>query len=138
MSSFATPAKQYEIPIRKKSATSQSVVGGRYRLATKSIYNHICPNWVVLDSEAIILYQFQSSSLPQVQLLLCEEVFETLMIYKNITRFFIKIMPPNLECKDHGCKLEIMGRIVPITRFQFPRSISNNISILHKYTPKPN
>ena len=33
---------------------------------------------------------------PQVQLLICEEVFKTHMMIENITRFSIKIKPPTL------------------------------------------
>jgi hypothetical protein len=91
--------------IHSKPATRYSTMGGT-GLATKiSVCNHICPAWVVMDSEVIILYHFVPPSLSQVHTLLCEEVFKTPMISESITRLSVEIMLSNLECKDYNCKL---------------------------------
>jgi hypothetical protein len=53
VSSYATPAKQYEIPIYVQSQQPIKTYIGGYKLATKSICNH--NRSVVHDSEAIAL-----------------------------------------------------------------------------------
>jgi hypothetical protein len=47
---------------------------------TQSIGYHICFSRMVVDSNIIILDQLQPSSLPKVQVWMCENVFQTLVI----------------------------------------------------------
>jgi hypothetical protein len=50
---------------------------------------------VVYGSKIIILDKLQPSSLPEIQVLLCEDVHQTLMIH--VLPLSHKIVPPNLE-----------------------------------------
>jgi hypothetical protein len=63
---------------------------------TKSISNHIGLFRVILNCKVIILYQLKSSTLSHIQLLLCENIFETLMISIDITNLTIEVVPPRL------------------------------------------
>jgi hypothetical protein len=61
---------------------------------TKGISHHICLAQVIMNGYIIILYQFEPPTLPQIQLLLSENILETLMIGVDVARLAIKIMPP--------------------------------------------
>ncbi|PON52358.1 hypothetical protein PanWU01x14_209940 [Parasponia andersonii] len=45
-----------------------------------------------------------------------------------------QVTSPNLQGKDHCCKFQIMGGIVPFMWLQLTGSISHNSSILHQDT----
>jgi hypothetical protein len=57
---------------------------------------------VVVDSKIMILDKLQPSSLPKIQVRLCEDVLQTLMIRVQLTPLPRKIEPPNLESVNHS------------------------------------
>jgi hypothetical protein len=63
---------------------------------TKSISNHIGLPRVILNCKVIVLYQLKSSTLPHIQLLLRQNIFETLMISIDITSLTIEVMSSRL------------------------------------------
>jgi hypothetical protein len=68
----------------------------RNTILTKSIRNHIGLRRVILNCKVIVLYQLKPSTLPHIQLLLHEHIYETLMISIDITSLSIDIMPLRL------------------------------------------
>jgi hypothetical protein len=62
----------------------------------KSISNHICLSRVILNCKVVIFYQLKPSALPQIQLLLRENIFEALMISIDVISLKIEVMPPRL------------------------------------------
>jgi hypothetical protein len=46
-------------------------------------------------------------------------------------------MSSNLKGMHHGCKLQIMGRIILLVGFELARSIRHYFPILHKNTSQP-
>ena len=85
------PAYQNKISINSYSVIKQLKVGGN-NLAAQSISHHVGFTWHVLDIEVIILDQFQPSSLPQIEILRGENVFQTLMIDEGVIRLSRQVM----------------------------------------------
>jgi hypothetical protein len=50
--------------------------------------------------------------LPYIQLILCEEILEALMIGVNVTLVADQIVPPNLESMNNCGKLKVMCGVV--------------------------
>jgi hypothetical protein len=63
--------------------------------ATKRIRNHVGFAGMIMDFQVIILYQFQLSSLPHIQIQLSEYIFKALVIGDDIAVISHQIMLPN-------------------------------------------
>ena len=63
-------------------------------LSAKRIGYHISLSGVIMDSNIIILYQLNPSSLPHIQLLLRENVLQALVICEDLAAITHKIMTP--------------------------------------------
>jgi hypothetical protein len=63
--------------------------------ATKHIRNHVGFAGMIMDFQIKILYQFQPSSLPHIQILLSEYILKTIVIDEDIVAISHQIMPPN-------------------------------------------
>jgi hypothetical protein len=51
---------------------------------------------VVVNGQVVVLDQFEPSSLPQVQLRLCEDVLQTLVVGVNVALVTHQVVPPYL------------------------------------------
>ncbi|KAJ0570790.1 hypothetical protein HanHA300_Chr05g0182121 [Helianthus annuus] len=71
-----------------------------------------------------------------VQFLLVEDVLEALMVGEDHTFSTIKVVSPNLQCKNDCTKFEVVGSIVFLMNFELSRCVSNNLVTLHKDTTK--
>ena len=54
------------------------------RLPAQCVSNHICLAWSILDTRIILLNHFDSSSLPEVEIRLSEDVLETLVVSEDV------------------------------------------------------
>jgi hypothetical protein len=73
-------------------------------LPTQSICNQIRLTWVIVNLQIIILYEFQPSALPKVEVLLCEYILQTLVIGVYLALGSHNIMSPYLERMHYGCQ----------------------------------
>jgi hypothetical protein len=64
-------------------------------LVAQCIGYHIRFTRVVVNVQIVILDQFKPSSLPLVQLRLCEDVLQTLVIDVNVTLVAHQVVPQN-------------------------------------------
>jgi hypothetical protein len=71
------------------------------RLETQSVSYHFSFPRVIVDSQIVILDMLQPSSLPKVQVQLCEDVLQTLVICVYLTSLSHQIVPPNLESVNY-------------------------------------
>jgi hypothetical protein len=78
----------------------------------QSVGYHISLPRVVVDPKIIILDKLQPPSLPKIQVRLCEDVLQTLMIRVLPTPLSHEIVSPNLESVNHRGELQVMGWIV--------------------------
>lgn len=65
-------------------------------LSTKCIRHYIGMFKMIFDSAIIITDDFHPSSLPQIQILLSEDMFKALVICEYATLFAVQIMSPDL------------------------------------------
>ena len=79
----------------------------------------------------IVLEEFKPSHLAKIQLFLGEHILEALMVCEHIYANTIQVMSPNLKCKHHCCKLEVMSQIILLMYLKLSRSISYNLTSLH-------
>jgi hypothetical protein len=63
---------------------------------------HISLSRVVVDPKIIILDKFQPPSLAKIQIRLCKDVLQTLMIRVQLTPLSHEIVRPNLESVNHS------------------------------------
>lgn len=88
------------------------------RFLAKSVCYNIHFARVVLQDKVIILNVFDPSPLPQIKILLSEHVFQTLVAKENLESRAIQITSLYLEGEDYGCQLQVMSRVVFLTRLQ--------------------
>lgn len=69
-------------------------------LSTERISHHIDLAWMVFDINRVILQEFHPPPLPHVQILLREQILETLTIRKKVEVHTIKVVPLNLQSKN--------------------------------------
>ena len=93
---------------------------------------------MVGDIHIIVCQELQPSTLSAVQVLLCEDGLQTLMIREELEGHSIQIMPPNAQSKHDCCKLKIMSGIVLFVNFQLSRRVGDNSAPLHQNTTKAN
>jgi hypothetical protein len=60
---------------------------------------------MVMNAEIIIFDELNPPSLPHVQLLLRENIFQALVVGVNLTTVSHEVMSPCFEGMDNGCKL---------------------------------
>ena len=58
---------------------------------------------VIMQSHILILDELQASPLPEIQLLLREDVLQTLLIRVHLTMVFDEKISPCLQCMHYGC-----------------------------------
>src|SRR3954470_15545185 len=92
---------------------------------------------VVLQSEVVIRQIFHPSSLPHVQVLLSEDMSETLVIREDLELLPIKIVSRGLERMNNCCQLQVMSRIVLLMNLELTRSEGYNSPLLHKDASQP-
>lgn len=59
------------------------------------------------------------------------------MINKYNTVSAVEVVPQNFQGEDYDSKIKIVGSLVDIVFFEFPRRISNDHSSLHEYVCQP-
>jgi hypothetical protein len=72
--------------------------------------------------------------LSHIQILLGEEVLQTLVIGIDVTFVPDQVVSPDLQGMHNSCKLKVMGRVVLLMVLQLAGSISYNSSVLHQNT----
>ena len=72
-------------------------------LAAQRIGYYVSLSWMIMQPHIIILYELQPSPLPEVHLLLREDVFQTFMIRVYIIMVSDEKMSPCLQYMDYGC-----------------------------------
>ena len=80
--------------------------------ATESIGHNISLAWSVRNGEIKVFNLLNPSPLPEVQIWLSEDVFQTLMIGKDFSFVTQQVLSPFLEGKHNCCKFKIMCGIV--------------------------
>ena len=83
-------------------------------LPTQGICYNICLYKMVMKSKIIIFQCLHPSPLPRAQILLSEDVFQTLMIRVHLKLLSIQIVSLSFKGKHYCCKLQIMCWIVPL------------------------
>ena len=73
---------------------------------------------MIVQSHIIILDEIQPSPLPEIQLLLRENVLQTLVIRVHLTMISDEKMSPCLQCMHYDCLLQIMGSIIQLMGFK--------------------
>src|SRR4051812_41222358 len=86
---------------------------------------------VVLQSKVVVRQIFHPSSQPHIQVLLCEDMPEAIVIREDLELLPIKIVSPGLECMNYSCQLEVMSRIVLLMNLELTRSEGPDSSLLH-------
>ena len=72
-------------------------------LAAQRISYYVSLPWVIMQSHNIILNELQASPLPEIQLLLRENVLQTLVIRVHLTVISDEKMSPCLQRMHYGC-----------------------------------
>ena len=72
-------------------------------LTTQRIGYYVSLSGVIMQSHIIILDELQPSPLPEIQLLLRENVLQTLVIRVHLTMVSDEKMSPCLQCMHYGC-----------------------------------
>ena len=89
---------------------------------------------MIMHTHIIILKELKTSPLAKVQLFLGEYILKALMISEHIYVNTIQVVSPDLECKHHYCKLEVMSWIVLLMNLKLSRGISYHLTSLHQHT----
>ena len=72
-------------------------------LAAQRISYYISLPWVIMQSHIIILNELQPSPLPEIQLLLREDILQTLVIRVHLTVVSDEKMSPRFQRMYYGC-----------------------------------
>ena len=72
-------------------------------LAAQRISYYVSLSGVIMQSHIIILYELQPFPLPEIQLLLRENVLQTLVIRVHLTMVSDEKMSPCLQRMHYGC-----------------------------------
>jgi hypothetical protein len=64
---------------------------------------------MVVNTEIIVLDQLQPMTFPQVQIILGEDIFQTLVICVDFTMITKDVMSPDLQSMNNRCQLYIMS-----------------------------
>ena len=72
-------------------------------LAAQRICYYVSLPWVIMQSHIIVLNKLQPSPLPEIQLLLRENVLQTLVIRVHLTMVSDEKMSPRLQRMHYGC-----------------------------------
>ena len=86
-----------------------------------------------MHTHIIILKKLKSSPLTKIQLFLGEHILKALMISEHIYLNTIQVVSPDLECKHHYCKLEVMSWIVLLMDLILSIIIRYNVISLHQH-----
>src|SRR5688572_3785989 len=89
---------------------------------------------MIKNTHIIIFQQLQPPSLSQIQISLSKHILQTFVVDEYINTNTIQVMPPNLQSINNSGSLQIMCRIVLLVNFELSRSISYDLTILHKNT----
>jgi hypothetical protein len=73
-------------------------------LSTQGIHNQIRLARVIVNLQIIILYEFQPSALPKVEILLSEYVLQTLVVGVHLALGSHNIMSPYFERMHYDCQ----------------------------------
>ena len=75
--------------------------------------------------------QLDPTSLPEIQIRLGEDIFQTLVISEDLATITEKVMSPLLQRMNDSSKFEVVNWVVLFVRAQLPRGISNHFAVLH-------
>src|SRR6187401_1809106 len=95
-------------------------------LSAQSISNHIRLARSVFNAGIILLDHFNPTSLAEVQIRLCKDVLQALVISEDVDLSAQQQMSPRNQSMYHSCKLEIMCGIVLLTWLELTRSVCHN------------
>jgi hypothetical protein len=103
-------------------------------LAAQSIRTDIVLSRVIMNLQIIVFDQFHPSSLAHVQIKLGEDIFQAIVVGKDVDHSPKKIVPPHPQSKDNGNQLKIMSGIVLFMMPELSGRISNHTTFLHENT----
>ena len=86
-----------------------------------------------MHTHIISLKELNPSPLEKVQLFLDDHILKALMIGEHIFMNTIQVVSPDLECKHHCCKIEVMSWIVFLMNLKLSRGISYHLTFLHQH-----
>src|SRR3954468_4449954 len=69
----------------------------------KRICHDVCFAWGVVDGHIEVIYCFNPSPLPKIEIRLSEDILQTLVVREDLTSVTQQIVPPKLQSKDHCC-----------------------------------
>ena len=72
-------------------------------LTAQRVSYYVSLSWVIMQSHIIILDELQPSPLPEIQLLLREDVLQTLVIRVHLTMISDKKMSPCFQRMHYSC-----------------------------------
>ena len=72
-------------------------------LAAQRVCYYVSLSWMIMQPHIIILNELQPSPLPEIQLLLREDILQTLVIRVYLTMVSDEKMSPSLQCMHYGC-----------------------------------
>ena len=72
-------------------------------LVTQRIGYYISVSGMIVQLHIIILNELQPSPLPEIQLLLREDILQTIVIRVHLTMISDEKMTPCLQCMHYGC-----------------------------------
>ena len=58
---------------------------------------------MIMQLKIIILDELHPSPLPQIQVSLCKQILQTLVVREHLELLTIKVVPPDFQGKDHSC-----------------------------------
>src|ERR1043165_1483484 len=88
---------------------------------------------MVLNSTIIVVQKFNPTTLPYVQMLLVENMLETLVIGVDGAFGSVQVMSPNFQREDHGTQLQVMSGVVLLVHLELTRGIRNHLLALHQH-----
>src|SRR3954470_4351981 len=97
----------------------------------QSISHHISFARGVMNIHAEISYCLEPSLLAEIQVWLCKQVLQDLVVGVDLATITDEVMSPQLQCINYRCQSEIMCWIVIFMRTQLTRAISNHLALLH-------
>src|ERR1043165_7721286 len=88
---------------------------------------------MVLNSTIIVVQKFDPTALPYVQVLLVENVLETLVIGVDGAFGTVQVMSPNFQRENHCTQLQVMSGVVLFVHLELTRSVRNHVLALHQH-----
>ena len=102
--------------------------------SAKSMRHYIGMTIMIFDRAVIVNDELHPSFLPQIQILLHEDMFQAFVVSVYVAFLAVQVMPPDLQSKHHCAEFQIMSGIVSLVSLELSGSIDNDFPMLHQYT----